>query len=228
MNPIYLGVDVAGASNTWVAGLSAEGNSLRIVVPPARFTLEQIVTCCQEHDVLAVAIDAQLTMALSEEKGFRTSDLQLRRMLPSDCRNWVASINSLMAVPVRGKLLSDFLSPLVGTILETHPRACLLFGLDEAVGRAVREYKKGPSAKAHVATLWERWAERFQVVAPKAPQNDGALDALVCATVAYLFHHAPETLLRLKHRPDEGKDRPRGRGPFYVLAPAPGSEACGG
>ena len=44
---------------------------------------------------------------------------------------------------------------------------------------------------------------------------DGALDALVCATVAYLFHHEPATLLRLRHEV-AGKT---GRGPFYVLTP---------
>jgi hypothetical protein len=46
------------------------------------------------------------------------------------------------------------------------------------------------------------------------PQSDGALHALVCATAAYLFHHSPEKLLRLRH---EVTHKTR-RGPFYVGA----------
>ena len=222
MNPIYLGVDIAGAKNTWMAALSLEGNSLKVVVIPCLSPLEKIVAYCEENNVAAVAIDAQLTMALSEDDGFRTSDRQLRKLLPSDCRNWVASINSLMAVPIRGRLLAESLSPVVGTLLETHPRGCLLFGLDKALGKAIRNYKKKESfAKEHVATLLQHWCSRFHIItSSEVPTKDGALDSLVCATVAYLFHHAPETLLKLRHK---AKDK-TGRGPFYVVAPIPESE----
>jgi hypothetical protein len=44
--------------------------------------------------------------------------------------------------------------------------------------------------------------------------EDGALDSLVCATVAHQFHHAPDALYRLRHDVP-GKS---GRGPFYVVA----------
>src|SRR5215208_4338063 len=98
--PIYLGVDIAGSKNTWVAALSASSDGLEFVFDPRTATLADIVGYCEENDVVAVAIDAQLTIAVSEDNGFRTSDLYLQDMLPEDCRNWVASINSLMAVPV--------------------------------------------------------------------------------------------------------------------------------
>ena len=52
-----------------------------------------------------------------------------------------------------------------------------------------------------------------------AVSDDGALDSLVCATVAYLFHHAPAALYKLRHR----VPHKTGRGPFYVLAPDKGS-----
>jgi predicted nuclease with RNAse H fold len=177
--------------------------------------MERIVDYCGENPVVGVAIDAQLTMSLAAETGFRESDRQLRALLPSDCRNWVASINSLMAVPVRGRLLSEFLAPMVGTLLETHPRACLLFALGGDVDTAVRKYKGRAGDEAtYTRTLWERWAKRFRIVHPTPASADGALDALVCATVAYLYHHAPENLLRLTDK----ASGIRGRGPFYVIA----------
>lgn len=104
MDAIYLGVDVAGARNTWVAGLCPRAGRLQIAVEPHLSSLAGIVSLCQERPVVAAAIDAQLTMSLSAETGFRASDLHLRERLPPDCRNWVSSINSLMAVPVRGRL----------------------------------------------------------------------------------------------------------------------------
>ena len=118
-NLIYLGIDVAGASNTWISGLSQKNGHLEIVLEPHSTSLEEIVNFCKENHVVGAAIDAQLTMSLTENSGFRKSDQKLRELLPPDCRNWVASVNSLMAVPVRGRFLSEFLAPVVGTIIET-------------------------------------------------------------------------------------------------------------
>ncbi len=157
MNPIYLGVDVTGAKNTWVAALSAGGDGdLTVVHGPRLASLKTIVGYCEENDVVAVAIDAQLTIALSEENGFRTSDMELRDMIAQrrGSRNWVVSATSLMAVPVRGRLLADHLSPTVGTLLETHPRASLLFGLGEEFRTYVQE-----RTSEHIQTLWQRWSE---------------------------------------------------------------------
>jgi predicted nuclease with RNAse H fold len=221
MDPIYLGVDIAGAKNTWVSALSSSDDELVIVHGPHTATLEDIVGYCEESNGVAVAIDAQLTIALSEDSGFRTSDVHLRELLPKDCRNWVASINSLMAVPIRGHLLADYLSPIVGMVLETHPRASLLFALGEEADTPVREYKRNDEgSKAHTRTLWQLWAARFGIAPHGAVSDDGALDSLVCATVAYLFHHAPVTLYKLRHQ----VPHKTGRGPFYVLAPAKGPD----
>ena len=59
------------------------------------------------------------------------------------------------------------------------------------------------------------WSERFGVAYNEPVRDDGALDSLVCATVAHLYHHEPATLHKLRHEV-AGKV---GRGPFYVLAP---------
>ena len=61
-------------------------------------------------------------------------------MLPAEARNWVASQNSLMAVPVRGRQLAECLSPTVGTIVETHPQAGLCFG-DESTLEGIKRYR---------------------------------------------------------------------------------------
>lgn len=180
---------------------------------PELATLKRIVSYCEIEDVVAVCIDAQLTIALSEENGFRTSDRELRKLLPEGCQTWVASINSLMAVPVRGRLLADTLSPVVGTLIETHPRASLLFGLGPTALPAVQGYKSGSAASGLVRSLWDQWCARFGIHGPEMPATDGGLDALVCATVAYQFHHAPQQLKKLRH------DVPAktGHGPFYVV-----------
>ncbi len=222
MNSIYLGVDVAGKDNTWTAALSPRNGGVEVVAPPHRASLKEILIYCEKSNVVAVAIDAQLTAAMSDESGFRTSDHKLRQLLPPDCRNWVASINSLMAVPIRGRMLAEALSPIVGTLLETHPRACLLLGLSRSVGKAVRNYKgSDPSSKENVVKLVQNWCNRFHIIpSDGVPIDHNALDSLVCATIPYLYHQMPEKLLKLKH---EAEDK-TGRGPFYVIAPVSESE----
>src|SRR5260370_17864359 len=105
MQPIFLGVDVAGAANTWVAALSSKGDgNLVLVDKPGLTRLKDIVSYCEQHYVIAVALDAQLTMALSDENGFRTSNKKLRPVFPSvpePCCPW---INSLMFLPIHGQL----------------------------------------------------------------------------------------------------------------------------
>ncbi|MGH7720294.1 MAG: hypothetical protein ACREON_15800 [Gemmatimonadaceae bacterium] len=125
--------------------------------------LSDITAVCEQLNVVALAIDAQLTIALSEDNGFRTSDLERRSLLPRECESWVASINSLMAVPIRGQLLAETLSPVVGTILETHPRACLLFGLGGKHLDDIKSYKRGGAAVASVQRLWNAWCARYAI-----------------------------------------------------------------
>lgn len=62
-------------------------------------------------------------------------------------------------------------------------------------------------------SLWHQWCARFGIYGSEMPKSDGGLDALVCATVAYQFHHAPQQLKKLRH------DVPAktGHGPFYVV-----------
>lgn len=86
MHLIYLGVNIAGARNTWMTGFCLSAKRSTIIISPRSTTLKDILDVCERDNVVAVAIDARLTIALSENTGFRTSDLQLRRLLPPDCR----------------------------------------------------------------------------------------------------------------------------------------------
>ncbi len=215
MSPLFLGIDVAGGENTWLASLAKDGNRVFLEQQPRRASLGEIVLLADQRDVVAVAIDPQLSIALSDENGFRSSDTELRALLPADFRTWVASFNSLMAVPIRARLLSEALSPSVGTILETHPRACLYFGSGANLDEATRQYKRGADAAQYVQALWQSWSQRFGVQGALGAPTDGAIDATVCATVAYLSHHHPEYLLRLRHTAVDKT----GRGPFYVVRP---------
>ena len=61
MNPQYLGIDIGGAKNTWMCALKSNGSKLYIAQQPTPTSLEQIVQYAEEHLVVAVAIDAQLT-----------------------------------------------------------------------------------------------------------------------------------------------------------------------
>jgi len=212
---LYLGIDVAGAKNTWFAALSDDGAQLKLAMTPHIATLPDIVAFTNDHDVLAAAIDAQLSIAMSNLTGFRSADTELRELLPPHHRNWVASVNSLMAVPIRGQMLADAISPSVATIIETHPRASLYFGCPPDHQESIANYKREPGAAECVRNLWAYWSAEFGLTDPLGNDSDGALDAVVCATIAYLCHNDPSRLFRLRHN---AVDR-RGHGPFYILHP---------
>jgi len=209
MKPNFVGVDIAGAENTWVASLAPSPQRLAISQVPKQATPDEILELLGAREASAVAIDGQLSLAFSDANGFRSSDRELRDLLPPECRVWVASANSLMAVPLRARLLADAVAPLVGTILETHPRASLYLALGSEFLPDLKEYKRSQQA---VARLSIGWSAAFGIEGNYVASSDGALDALVCATVAFCFHGAPERLRYLRH---SANDR-QGRGPFVV------------
>ncbi|MBX6422126.1 DUF429 domain-containing protein [Thermosulfurimonas sp. F29] len=216
MSFCFLGVDVGGEENTWAVAVEREGlRPLPVLsLSGARpVGLEEITEFVRKERVLAVALDAPLSFSLKDRRGFREADTALRESLAREGGQpgWVLSYHALQAAPVRGLLLAEALSPFVGTILETHPRAGLYFtfpGLREAV----RLYKdpRSPAeerAKA-VLSLW-----RALVPAdPPVPPTDGLVDALSCALSAAAYHLCPQTLLFLPGAPTA-----RGFGPFVVL-----------
>lgn len=227
MQQQFLGIDIAGDERTRMCVLRLSGDKLVLAESPSKVSLEQIIQYAdaEENLVAAVAIDAQLTWAVSDEARFRKSDKKLKCFLPPSYQNWVASQNSLMAVPVRGRQLAEYLSPIVGTIIETHPRACLYFAVKSAqkstLELLISLYKNKKVQKQdrqdHTEKLWQFWTEQFGIDAKQSASdlNDDALDSLVCATMGYLFHHSPDKLRRMTY---SASDK-RGRGPFFVLQP---------
>ena len=210
MRHYFIGVDVAGEANTWVAGLLPADDGLQIAFGPRPTAPEDLTALIDREEPTGVAIDGQLSLAFSEANGFRSCDMDLRALLPADCRTWVASANSLMSVPIRARLLADVISPAIGTILETHPRASLYLELGEEFLQEIKEYKRSADA---VRRLTSEWCERHGIHADAHADSDGALDALVCATVADHFHSDPRRLRHLRHT---AVDR-QGRGPFVVM-----------
>ena len=210
MQPLFVGVDIAGGENTWAAGLIPSSSGLAVAFGPKQASPNQLLEILTTQPATGIAIDGQLSLAFSDANGFRSSDVELRALLPPDCRTWVASANSLMAVPLRAGLLADRIAPVVGTVLETHPRASLYLELGQAYLSDIKEYKRSPEA---LRRLLAAWTERFGLHGGVTAATDDALDALVCATVAYAFHAAPHRLRYLKH---DAADR-RGTGPFVVL-----------
>jgi predicted nuclease with RNAse H fold len=209
----YLRVDVAGASNTWAVALRRQPGGPVVGWGPAKCTLQAVVDWARQHRVLAVAIDGQLTASLADENGFRACDRAMRASLGSSgFVNWVASFNSLMAVPVRGRMLAEALSPFVGTVLETHPRFSLWSALDEGFDHALGSYKIKNTPSSVVSGIVAAWSKEFNVRCPQEIVGEGALDALVCATVAMLFHESPERL----SWPLPAAGDVRGAGPFVA------------
>ena len=71
MKPIYMGVDIAEPRILKRVNLTSTDN-LEICLPPAIYTLSQIVNYAEDNSVCAVAIDAQLTCSIEEENGVRS------------------------------------------------------------------------------------------------------------------------------------------------------------
>ena len=109
----------------------------------------------------------------------------------------------MMVVPVRGRELAEALSPLVGTIIEIYPRACLLFANPENEV-AVRDYKK-PNGKESGYLLWDWWTRHFSIEGELLEISDGALDSLVCA-IYYVV--SPATTETVKFVYDDGVEVP--------------------
>lgn len=206
----YLGVDVAGANNTWCVGLRRTPSGAELEWGPHKRSLADVVEWARSRRVLAVAIDAQLTASLSDENGFRDCDREMRAHLPAEVVTWVTSFNSLMAVPVRGRMLAEAISPFVGTVVETHPRFALWSVLGEPFDDDVRRYKHRDAPEGATARLAAAWSRSVGVIPPSDIVDEGALDAFVAATVAMLYHREPEGL----YWPTSPRGDIRGSGPF--------------
>jgi len=217
----FLGIDIAGSKNTWVAALKNKKDFLKLCPllsldnPSAPSSIEDfspIVSFCQKNKVLAVAFDAPLSFSLKDKSGFRVSDKALKGLLPKKAKSWVVSYHTLMAVPIRALLLSELISPFCGTIIETHPRSSLYFCLPENKKILSFIYKKYISEEDKNFLI--NWLKtKFNLIINFSINlTEGILDAIICALTGYFYHKMPEKLMFL---PTNGNSR--GFGPFVVI-----------
>lgn len=216
MRFFFLGVDLGGEENTWAVAVEREGKlSPGLSLPEGKpVSLTEIVEFSRKNRMLAAALDAPISFSLTDRKGLREADRRLREILRDEGGDpgWVVSYNALMGIPVRGLLLAEALAPVVGTIIETHPRAALYLALPREKKSLVKAYKgRGPEAEA---ALRELWTTLFAKENPRRLSH-GLLDALVCALTARAYHLAPESLLFLP------SSASRGFGPFVILLKFP-------
>ncbi len=216
MKFLFLGVDLGGEENTWAVAVDREGNPFPgLSLPEGEpVALAEILDFIRKNRVLAAALDAPISFSLTDRKGLREADHRLREILRGEGGEpgWVVSYHALMGIPVRGLLLAEALAPMVGTIIETHPRAALYLALPQEKKSLVKTYK-GLRPEAEAA-LRELWRALFPEENPRRITH-GLLDASVCALTARAYHLAPENLLFL---PSSGS---RGFGPFVVLLKFP-------
>lgn len=229
--PWFVGVDLAGANNTWVAAVALGRRKLSLALKPQPCDLPFLIELVRRQPVLGCAIDAPLSLSLTDHTGLRSSDRQLRSIARQLARDhgqpasrlisWVASFNFLMAVPIRARLLAEALQPHVPMLFETHPRLNMAF-VDPALLPLLQTYKSKQADDAQkqsaAAELWRRWSARFAITGSpsESADHDGAIDALVCATAAAQLHRTPQSMCLLPH----DADACTGGGPFIVFEPA--------
>ncbi|QJA05425.1 DUF429 domain-containing protein [Thermosulfurimonas marina] len=236
MSFCFLGVDLGGEENTWALALD------RATLQPLEalsflkgrpVSLSEVREFAEGNIVLAAALDAPLAFSLEDQKGLRPADRKLREILRETGGDpgWVMSYSALMGLPLRALLLAEALSPMVGTILETHPRAGLFLSLP-GLREEVRKYKvrklsqeeKRQSCRILWRALGKMAADLRKKCAPASPKDppfpeppepsDGLVDALACALTAATYHLFPEGLCFLP-------PSSRGFGPFVVLFKVP-------
>lgn len=215
----YLGIDVAGANNTWHTVLGNKGGKPFLLAPPSNTSMVNLLE--QTHNlghVHSVAIDAPLTTDILSETGMRKSEMALRNELKfSGDINWIMSQNSMMAVPIRGQLFAEQLRMLSGTVIETHPTV----NLHRATGLN-RKYKTKPVNPELLQELAMKWVEKIEMnisYDPSLISSDGALDSFICASVAWLYIHEFNKLQNLTIEYDQTSSgcKMKGFAPFFIL-----------
>ncbi len=218
----FLGIDIAGTENTWIVGLKKEKNNLELCPlfsltvpfsPSSVSDLSTLVDFSIKNRVLGIGIDAPLSFSLKDKKGFRDSDIALKKILPKKAKSWVISYHTLMAVPIRAFLVSKKLSPYCGTIIETHPRTSIYFCLPEEKKDLAFSYKKinlKEEKKFIISWLNSKFNLKINF---DINITEGILDAIFCALAAFFYHYIPEKLIFLPTSNDL-----IGFGPFVVIS----------
>jgi len=211
----FAGIDVGGAENTYVSVLIMRNGSLtfkKVEYSDGISGIAQSLSSLSGCDVVSCAIDAPLSYDISSRTGDRKSDRKLRELLENP--SIVMPLNSMMAVPLRGRIIAEILRGFIGAVIETHPTASLyLMGVDEEF---VKNYKKeegiiGKLLNQLIGKIESLTGLQFKE--EDEVKTDGDVDSLVCALTAYLFINDTLRLLKLT----EYSLSERGYAPFYVV-----------
>ncbi len=208
---VFAGIDVGGSRNTHLWLAFKNGVSLSFERVNFSGGIEGMVSSLLSYHVVSCAIDAPLSYDIASETGDRSSDRKLRRLLEEKGinPNIVMPLNSMMAVPLRGQVISKVLRGFVGALIETHPTASLrLMGIED-------DYK-GREIGRELLQRFKRKAESLsglEVRGLDEVKSDGDLDAAVCSLTAFLFTEDCSKLKRLT----DYSNHEIGYAPFYVI-----------
>ncbi|MCD6087436.1 MAG: DUF429 domain-containing protein [Candidatus Hydrothermae bacterium] len=203
------GIDLSGPKNlrnTSVAVLEY-GHTLALLKLQKGLNDNQILELLKKLKVKVVSIDAPLSLP---SEVWRPEDIYLREVL----KNRGGSPRYVMAptatfqmrsLTERGIKLKNLLEMNRIKVLETHPRASLLFltkDADLAQNYKNKDRKKRKRARDRILELLRKHIDIGNFVL----RDDHDIDALICAYVSFLASCSPEKLLQI----NEG---------FYVVAP---------
>ncbi len=219
MRPCFIGLDLAWGSKARTGVAVVDGGG-RLVDSGAVRTDDEIVQWVQSSagDVVAAAVDAPLIVP--NQTGQRRCETEISRAF---WRYKIGAHSSnrgrVEFDPPRAAILADRFGWSVdpahhGSVEEPvcielypHPAMVVLFDLAERI-----VYKSGPARAAGFAELLRhlgsvdeldlsehpRWAELARVVADPKPGDltriEDELDAILCAHLAWLWHHRPGSL----------------------------------
>lgn len=225
MNSLYFGIDVAGAKNTWLCILYENNGKLFLNQLPQKQKLIEIIREVKHNNdslIKAACIDAQLTWSImnddSSDTGFRESEKYLKELIPKMYQFNIASQNSLMAVPVRGRQLAEYLRVYIPTIIETHPTINLILSniFKNETENMILNYKKD-----HINNYqyFECICAHFCIghSFTESKIHDGMIDSLICSITAYLVINRSDMTKNLTIICDTKHTDLRGYAPFFVF-----------
>jgi hypothetical protein len=191
MTASYWGCDIGGAENTHLARLTfdeqgrphhveydSEGRSTREL---ARYIWRESGPA---NTPIFLVLDATLSHCLTSPAGWRPADVILRQLVDPVLRPPEATRYSSRIVSPSGLMGHRHLemTEQFGAYFltaETHPTACLT--LMGGAPQQVFNYKRG---EGNTLTQLATWLSHGWFQGGNVPENDGQLDALVCAMVA--------------------------------------------
>jgi predicted nuclease with RNAse H fold len=202
---LYIGIDIAGAENTWICSIRQESRKLFVEELTNKYkSILEMTNFLKSKHFTICSIDAPLTYPINEANGFRRSDRELKELLNN--KNIVSSSNSLMAVPLRaGYLLKMFESNGIERFYETHPRASAYLLKTNRDDLFDKYKKKGFDHFDEIAKLIEIILHNtgYELKLEGLPNKHDAVDSLLCAISSFCIKSKAFNVRFLNHDDNE-------------------------